>query len=61
MLQIVSAKQVDIKCKICDVIKDKQVPLLNCKHYICPPCYVSMRSHKIDDCILCNKKMKRRC
>ena len=60
MPQIVSAKQVEIKCKICDVIKDKQVPLLNCEHYICPPCYVSMKSHKIDDCVLCNKKMKRR-
>ena len=51
----------EIKCKICDAVRDSQVPLLVCTHYICPPCYVSMKSHKENECVLCNKNMKRKC
>ena len=59
MDKAVLAERVEIKCKICDVVKDKEVPTLTCKHYICPACYVSMKSHKQNECVLCKKNMRR--
>ena len=49
------------QCKICSELKDPDVPKLTCGHYICPPCYINLKSLKRDNCILCDRKMKIRC
>ena len=48
-------------CKVCSELKDREVPKLCCGHYICPPCYVEMKSLQKNNCILCDRKMKIRC
>ena len=47
-------------CMICKETKDSQVPKLTCGHYICPPCYVLMKSQK-KACLVCQRVMIRRC
>lgn len=46
-------------CYICLDAPDKNVPLLKCGCYICPPCYCRLKSNKINDCQVCNKKLVR--
>ena len=46
-------------CYICLDCPDPNVPLLKCGHYVCPPCYCSLKNHQFFDCQLCKKKLIR--
>ena len=46
-------------CYMCLDCPDKNVPLLRCGHYVCPPCYCALKDHKYFDCQVCKKKLIR--
>lgn len=47
-------------CQVCKTT-DNNVPLLVCGHFICPSCYVKMKTENRNcKCIICNSTLKRR-
>lgn len=48
-----------MKCYLCLADEDKNVPLLRCGDYVCPPCYCRIKSEKINTCLMCDKKLIR--
>ena len=49
-----------LNCYVCSKLYEKNVPLLVCNHYVCPECYCNMKSKKVNECIICNKKLLRK-
>ncbi len=47
-----------MNCLVCDEIK-KNVCLLTCKHSLCNPCYVMLKKDRINNCPLCDKRLRR--
>lgn len=45
-------------CFICFEYVD-EVPLLKCNHFLCPTCYTDMKNRKLNNCLICNKKLIR--
>lgn len=50
-----------MKCYLCLGDEDKNVPLLRCGCYVCPPCYCRIKQDRIYTCLLCDKKLIRGC
>lgn len=50
-----------MKCYLCLADEDKNVPLLRCGHYVCPPCYCRIKQDKMYACLICDKKLIRGC
>lgn len=48
-------------CYNCSNAPDRNVPLLRCGHYICPPCYCVLKTNRIYNCLICHKELKRGC
>jgi len=46
-----------MNCLVCNDNYDKNVPVLKCGDYICPPCYCDLKICK-NEC-LCGKKLIR--
>lgn len=46
-------------CLVCIAIKDKNVPLLKCGHYVCPLCYCNLKSNNVNNCA-CGEKLIRK-
>ena len=46
------------KCFIC-LAYFTDIPYLKCSHFICAECYERCKNHKINNCIICNRKMSR--
>lgn len=48
------------QCQVCSTT-DNNVPLLVCGHFICPQCYVKMKTEdKNCKCVDCNTRLKRK-
>ncbi len=48
-----------MNCNICYQKPNINVPLLVCKHYICTTCYCKQKCNKINNCSICNQRLKR--
>lgn len=48
-----------MNCYNCLAESDRNVPLLKCGCYVCPPCYCIIKSDKINICLRCDKKLIR--
>ena len=46
-------------CYLCNSEPDINVPLLQCKHYCCPKCYCDSKNNNKNNCLLCNKLLRR--
>ena len=46
------------KCYICLEYVDR-IPLLRCGHFICSECYCQMKNKKLNNCLICDKKLIR--
>lgn len=46
-------------CYICLEAPDKNIPLLQCGHYVCSNCYCSLKFYKMNNCSICSKKLIR--
>ena len=47
-----------MNCIVCDEIKTN-VCLLSCEHPLCNPCYVMLKKERINNCILCDRRLRR--
>lgn len=48
-----------MNCYLCGTDQDPQISLLVCKCYCCNNCYNNLKSQKINNCLVCNKPLKR--
>ncbi len=46
-------------CYLCNVNQDTQIPILKCGCYCCNKCYNNLKLNKIDNCLVCNKPLRR--
>jgi len=47
-----------LDCHICQKTIDR-VPLLRCGHFVCPKCYCDCKTMKINNCVVCDRKLIR--
>lgn len=48
-----------MNCYKCDKGPNLDIPLLRCGCYVCPPCYCLIKGEKINNCLICDKKLIR--
>lgn len=48
------------ECYICLDFFNR-IPLLKCGHMVCAECYCKLKDRKINNCVICNKKLIRGC
>lgn len=46
-------------CYLCKETQNNQIPVLKCFCYCCSDCYNSLKSQKINNCLVCKKPLKR--
>ena len=46
------------RCYVCLEYIDN-IPLLKCNHFVCCNCYCDMKNQKLNNCLICQKKLIR--